>query len=161
MRIEFFKYLYELMKANPNIWALTGDLGFIGFDKIRDEMPDRFINCGAAEQSMLDIACGLAMEGKIPIVYSITSFLLYRPFETWRTYINHEKLHIIGIGSGRDDDYKHDGFSHFAGDDKKLFGEKGILDNVNACWPTTTEIMKLNLRTAIESNLHYYINLIR
>lgn len=168
MRIEFFKYLYELMKENPNIWAITGDLGYIGFDKIRDEFPDRFLNVGAAEQSMMGIACGLALEGKIPVVYSITPFLLYRPFETIRTYINHEEIPVIMIGSGRDDDYKHDGFSHYAGDDFNLFnrddccGEStGILNNINAKWPSSNSKMKIILKQAINSKKPYYINLKR
>src|SRR5690242_17443014 len=112
MRRELFVYLYELMKQNPKIWAITGDLGYIGFDKIRDEFPDRFINTGAAEVAMMDIAIGLALGGVVPVVYSITPFLLYRPFESLRTYINHEKIPVVMIGSGRDSDYEHDGFSH-------------------------------------------------
>ena len=116
MRVRFFKKLYELMKKDNNIYALTGDLGKGGFDRIRDEIPDRFINCGASEQVMLDIAIGLSLSGKIPVVYSITPFLLYRPFESLRTYINHEKIQVIMVGSGRDDDYKDDGYSHHAKD---------------------------------------------
>ena len=89
MRQLFFEELYKQMKINNDIYALTGDLGYGGFDKIRDEFSDRFINCGAAETAMMDIACGMAIEGKIPFVYSITTFLVYRPFEVLRTYINH------------------------------------------------------------------------
>lgn len=158
MRREFFVYLYELMKANENIWALTGDLGYIGFDRIREDFASRFINTGAAEQALLDIAVGLALEGKIPVVYSITPFLLYRPFETWRTYINHEKLHVIGIGSGRDDDYKHDGFSHYAGDD---FSFMAPLENIIKWWPVDADEMKHALDQAIEGKRPYYINLKR
>lgn len=158
MRREFFKYLYELMKKNKDIFALTGDLGYIGFDKIRDEFPDRFINCGAAEQAMMDIAVGLALNGKIPVVYSITPFLLYRPFETIRTYINHEKIPVIMIGSGRDDDYKHDGFSHFAGDDKEFMQH---FNNIVSLWPLHTETMRESLYGAIKTRKPVYINLVR
>ena len=114
MRKTFFKELYRIMQENTNVFALTGDLGFIGFDKIRNDFKDRFVNCGASEQAMLDIAVGLSYAGKIPVCYSITPFLIFRAFETIRTYIDHEKLHIILAGSGRDDDYKHDGISHNA-----------------------------------------------
>lgn len=164
MRIEFFKYLYELMRENPAIWAITGDLGYIGFDRIRDEIPERFINTGAAEVAMMDIACGLAIEGKIPVVYSITPFLLYRPFEVIRTYINHERIPVIMIGSGRDSDYEHDGFSHYAGDDWMLFDgvhQEGILNNIHAYWPVDIEGMKNELKNAIDLRLPTYINLKR
>lgn len=158
MRKEFFKYLYELMKENKDIVVLTGDLGYGGFDKIRDEFPDRFVNCGAAEQAMMDIAVGLALEGKIPVVYSITPFLLYRPFETLRTYVNYEEIPVIMIGSGRDKDYAHDGFSHYAGDDY-LFLEH--LANINTEWPIDNKTMKWCVKDAIKAKVPYYINLVR
>jgi transketolase len=146
------------MQANPNVIALTGDLGYGGFDKIRDDFPDRFINCGASEQSMLDMACGLAIEGKIPVVYSITPFLLYRGFETIRTYINHEKLPVILIGSGRDKDYAHDGFSHDASDDKKFLA---LFENIISWWPNTFEEMRTELKGSIDNPAPTYINLVR
>ena len=91
MRGWFAYYLHKQMSKNNKIWIITGDLGYKMWDQIRIDFPDRFINTGAAEQAMMGIACGLALEGKIPIVYSISTFLLYRPFETIRNYINQEK----------------------------------------------------------------------
>ena len=81
MRRLFADTLYEQMKTNDRIWLLTADLGYKLWDQIRDDFPDRYLNVGAAEQAMLDIACGLALEGKIPFCYSITTFLIYRPFD--------------------------------------------------------------------------------
>src|SRR3989304_6008404 len=115
MRREFADQLYNKMKDNPNIWCLTGDLGIKILDDIRQDFPNRFINCGASEQAMLDISVGLAYEGKKVFVYTITPFF-YRAFETIRTYINYEKLSIILCGSGRDKSYIHDGYSHDASD---------------------------------------------
>src|SRR3990167_9861889 len=136
------------MRENPDIFALTGDLGYIGFDKIRDDFPDRFINCGASEFAMLGIACGLALEGKTPFVYSITSFLLYRAFEMIRTYIDHESIPVILIGSGRNNDYKHDGFSHFAGDDKDFMQN---FKNIQSRWPESSAVMDVIIREAIRN----------
>lgn len=110
----FAYYLHEAMKEDPNIWLVTCDLGYGMLDSIRDDFPDRYINVGAAEQAGMGIAVGLAMEGKKPFIYSITSFLLYRPFETIRNYINHEKIPVRLVGGGRDKDYAHDGFSHWS-----------------------------------------------
>lgn len=112
----FAHYLYEWMQNNSEIYMLTADLGYGMLDSIRDDFPDRFINTGAAEQAMLDVAVGLAYENKIPVCYSITPFLLYRPFETIRTYIDYENLPVKLVGSGRDRDYEHDGISHWAED---------------------------------------------
>jgi len=57
------------MSKNEDIWVISIDLGYGGFDSIQRCYERRFINTGAAEQSALDIACGLSLEGKIPFVY--------------------------------------------------------------------------------------------
>ena len=120
MRKIFAKFLKEAISKNPNIVLVTSDLGYGLFDEIRDEFPDNFINCGASEMLMMGICVGLSYEGKIPVAYSITPFLLYRPFEIIRNYVNKENLNIKLVGSGRNKDYEHDGFSHWAEDDEKI-----------------------------------------
>ena len=67
----FVDTLYDEMAKNKDIWCLTGDLGYGVFDDIKRDFLDRYINVGAAEQSLLDIGVGLALSGKIPICYSI------------------------------------------------------------------------------------------
>ena len=120
MRKIFASYLDEFMSKDDKIWLLTGDLGFGLWDNIRDKHPTRFINTGAAEQALVDIGIGLALQGQIPVIYSITPFLLYRPFESIRTYIDYEKIPVKLVGGGRNRDYEHDGISHWADDDIKI-----------------------------------------
>lgn len=117
MRRKFASDLYELMKNDRNIILITADLGFGMFDKIRDELPDQYYNVGAAEQVMMDMAVGMTLAGKIVVTYSITPFLLFRPFETIRNYIDHENIPVKMVGSGRGEDYETEGFSHDATDD--------------------------------------------
>lgn len=157
-RRYFADILYKKMLKNKNIWVITGDLGYKMWDKIKKKFPERFLNAGAAEQSMLDIAVGLALEGKIPIVYSITTFLLYRPFETIRNYINYEKIPVKLIGSGRNRDYAHDGISHWAEEDKKVLN---IFKNIEGHWPTTTEEIPQLIDKMLSTKKPYYINLNR
>lgn len=158
MRKTFFVELHKRMGENRDIVALTGDLGYIGFDKIRNDFPDRFINCGASEQAMMGMAVGLALSGKIPVVYSITTFLLYRPFETIRNYINQEKIPVILIGSGRDKDYLHDGFSHWSEEDREVMR---IFKNIQSYWPQTKEEIPQLLADVLSSGKPFYINLKR
>jgi transketolase len=158
MRKVFFEELYKQMKANNNIYALTGDLGFIGFDKIKKDFINRFINCGASEQSMLDIAVGLAYSGKIPVVYSITPFLIYRGFETIKLYINHEKLPVILVGSGRNKDYKTDGPSHDATDIPAILK---ALQSLKTYFPKSSEEIPELLDKVIKEQLPTFISLIR
>jgi len=158
MRKTFAEELYKHMEQDERIWLLTGDLGYGMFDKIREKFPKRFVNTGAAEQALLDIACGMVYEGKIPFVYSITPFLIYRPLETIRTYINREKISVRLVGSGRDDDYKHDGWSHDASD------VKGFLDqfeNVKQYWPMSKSVVPKMLTKMIINDEPSFISLRR
>ena len=117
MRRDFAKMLYDEMKKNGRIFLITADLGYGVLNDIRRDFPDRAINTGSCEMLMVGAAIGLAQNGYIPVCYSITPFLLYRPFELIRNYLNYEGANVKLVGSGRDDDYSHDGISHWAGDD--------------------------------------------
>ena len=155
-RKVFANEIYKRMSTNNKIWVLVGDLGYGFWDQTKKDFPDRFINTGAAEQSLIGIGVGLALQGKIPILYSITPFLLYRPFETIRNYVNHEKIPVKLIGSGRDRDYKIDGFSHWAEEDKSVMK---IFSNIKSFWPTAyTEIPNL-VDNMLLDPCPYYINL--
>ena len=152
----FVDTLYDEMIKNPNIIILTGDLGYGVFDDIKRDFPNKYINVGAAEQSLLDVGVGLAMSGKIPICYSITPFLLYRAFETIRNYINYEKTPVILVGRGRDKDYSNCGFSHWAEEDKEVMK---IFKNIECYWPETKEEASEAILQAIKSKRPSYINL--
>lgn len=149
--------LYNEMIKNEKIFVLTGDLGYGQFDKIRADFPDRFINTGAAEQSLLDISCGLALEGKIPVVYTITPFFL-RGFETIRTYIDHEKIPVHMVGGGRDKDYAHDGYSHDASDIRDFMN---LLPNIKQYWPDIIEEIPSIISEMLASNLPTFISVTR
>jgi transketolase len=154
----FGEALYLEMKKNKNIWLLVGDLGYKVFDKQFRDFPERTINVGASEQAMLDIAVGLALEGKIAIAYSITPFLIYRAFETIRTYIDHEKIPVKLIGSGQKDDYKHDGFSHDATDIPDFMKQ---FKNIKSYYPKKKEEIPALVKKMIAGNHPYFINLSR
>jgi len=73
---------------------LVKDCGLLEFKK---EFPNRFVECGIAEQDMVSIAGGLALRGKLPIVNSFGCFLSTRPNE--QIYNNaSEKTKIIYAG---------------------------------------------------------------
>ena len=158
LRRRFADEIIKQMKINEKIIVVTGDLGYRIWDDIRVEFPTRFINVGAAEQSLIGISVGLALEGKIPIAFSITPFLLYRPFETIRNYLQNEKIPVKLIGSGRDKYYSHDGFSHWAEEDRKIMD---ILNNIKGFWPDTAdEVSQLVPKMLTDPN-PWYINLKR
>lgn len=117
MRKQFAKALVEEMSSNDRHVLITADMGYGLWDTVRDQFPNRFFNVGSAEQLMIGCAAGFAMEGKIPICYSITPFAIYRPFEFIRNFMNHEVLPIKIVGGGRNRDYGYLGFTHWAEED--------------------------------------------
>jgi transketolase len=117
MRKIFAGYLLEEMKKNEKIVIITADIGYGVLDEIRKQFSERFFNVGSSEALMIGTAIGLCYEGYLPICYTITPFLLYRPFDMIRNYVNYEILNIKLVGSGRDKDYSKDGFSHWCEDD--------------------------------------------
>lgn len=146
------------MEKDNRITLVVGDLGYHLFDRIREDFPDRFYNVGASESALLGTGAGLALEGRIPFLYSISPFLLWRPAETIRLYVDHEKIPVKLIGSGRDTDYSHDGFSHDATD------AKGLLDlfpNINQLWPDTKEEIPMLVDAMIASGKPEFLSLKR
>jgi transketolase len=117
VRNAFLEGLVALAERDERVMLLTGDLGFAVLEPFAQRFPDRFVNCGVAEQNMTGVATGLAEAGMIPFTYSIATFATLRPYEFIR---NGPALHslpvrIIGVGGGFD--YGHNGITHFALED--------------------------------------------
>jgi len=157
MRFEFASLLLDEMKNNDKIIIVTADIGYGVLDNIRTTFPDRFINVGAAETLMIGLAVGLSYEGFIPICYTITPFLLYRPFELIRNYIDYENLNIKLVGSGRDKDYIHDGITHWAEDDITIV--QNCFKNITYYKPDKLDYELL--KTILYTNSPTYLNLKR
>jgi transketolase len=113
---------------------------------------------GAAEQLMIGVAIGMAEEGLLPVCYSMSSFLLYRPFEFLRNYVNYEKINIKLLGSGRNKDYSHDGISHWAHDDVHVLN---ALPNIELYKPEGLAQLETDFNTWINSTSPGYLNLTR
>jgi len=158
MRKECAALLLDEMNVEPRIRVITADLGFGILDNIRNAYPDRFYNVGAAEQLMIGVAVGMAEQGLIPVCYSMSSFLLYRPFEFLRNYVNYEQIPIKLLGSGRDKDYSHDGISHWAHDDREVLK---ALPNIIRYRPETIEQLEIDFLEWIRIPNPAYLNLTR
>ena len=158
MRRYFSQKLHKEMAKNDDLVLITGDLGYGLWDRIRLDYSGRFYNFGSSEQLMVGAAVGMAMEGKIPIVYSITPFLLYRPFELIRNYINHEKIPVKLVGGGRDRDYGYLGFSHWAHDDREILNP---FKNLQVLHPRNDVELDNVFEDFITNRRPSYMNLIR
>ncbi len=158
MRGWFAAALHDVMAHDERVWLLTGDLGYGMLDDIRDDFPRRFINVGASEQALVGAGVGLALSGMIPFCYSITPFLIFRPFEWHRNYLHHEMIPVKLVGSGLDDDYKKDGFTHHAHDVTQALG---LVPNIRALYPTKMEQMPEMVNQMCSDPRPYFIALRR
>lgn len=108
MRRQFGKTIVRLASKDPNIVLLIGDVKQ-EMDEFIEKFPDRFFNFGLTEQSIISIAAGMAIEGLRPVVYSLTPFLLERPFEQIKVDIDGQDLPVILVGNS---DYPSHGPTH-------------------------------------------------
>jgi len=154
----FAHELYQQMKKNDKIWLITADLGYKMWDQHFEDFPDRCVNVGAAEQAMIGMAVGLALGGKKPFCYSITPFLLYRPYEWLRNYLYHENIPVRLIGAGRDKDYGQDGFTHWSEGASSLLD---TLPNIFTYWPETKKAAKEACWEMVEINSPSFVSLKR
>ena len=117
MRDTFVRVLADEMAQDPNIVLMIGDLGFGVMKPIWDRFPDRIINAGIAEQSMVSMAAGLAATGKTVLVYSIGNFPTLRPLEQIRNdcAYHNASVKIVCVGGGFV--YGSLGMSHHATED--------------------------------------------
>lgn len=158
MRFEFAELLHRQMQKNDSIYLLLGDLGFGIFDEIRSEFPHRCLNVGSSEQLMIGMAVGLSLEGKIPICYSISSFLIYRPFEFIRNYLEHEQIPVKLVGSGRDQDYAEAGFTHHS---DELVSVLSNFKNIATYWPNNKNELIETFEEFLFSNSPSFLSLKR
>ena len=77
---------------------LVGDIGYGIFDDFRKQHPKRFFNLGICEQSLLGTAAGMSLEGLKPWVYTITPFLIERPFEQLKLDIDQQNVNVKLVG---------------------------------------------------------------
>jgi len=139
----FFITLDKLMAKDKKIIFLTGDLGYPFLSELSKKYPDRVINMGTMEQTMIGVACGIARCGFKPYVYSTTNFLLFRPLEQVRNDVVYQKMNVKLIGIS---------MSGFLGMSHNLLHKK---EDINICkniglksyTPSPKEVEKIIIKT--------------
>lgn len=117
MRKAFIEALVRHAEADEKVWLVTGDLGFSVLEVFRDKFPDRYLNAGVAEQNMMGVAAGLALDGKTVFVYSIANFPLLRPYEQLRNDVCYHQLNVKVVAVGGGLAYGSAGYSHHGVED--------------------------------------------
>ncbi|WP_096030084.1 transketolase family protein [Campylobacter lanienae] len=158
MRDAFFINLYEEMDKNENIYLVTADFGAPMLDKIRESFNKRAINVGIAEQNAINIAAGLALEGKCVYVYGIAPFISMRPFEQLRinlsalSSLRNINVNIISVGAGAS--YSISGPTHHCLEDLSLIR---TLPNFEIFSPSDSELVNRYFKHTIEIKMPKYL----
>jgi transketolase len=130
MRRSFGKVITKLADIDEKIYVLVGDIGYRIFDEFREKHPDRFINMGICEQSMIGVSAGMALEGLKPWVYTITPFLIERPFEQIKLDIDQQNVNVNLVGFA---DYPTLGPTHKEINAKKMMK---LFNNIESFFPS-------------------------
>jgi len=120
-REAYGKALVKLGQDNPDIVVLDADLSKSTTTHLfAREFPERFFECGIAEQNMMGIAAGLAAAGKIPFASTFAVFATSRCFDQIRVSIAQPRLNVKIVASHGGITVGEDGASHHAIEDLSL-----------------------------------------
>ena len=136
MRRKFGRLINEIAKKDEKVVLLVGDIGYGIFDDFRENHPKRFFNMGICEQSIIGFASGIALQGLKPWVYTITPFLIERPFEQIKLDIDQQKSNVKLVGFA---DYPSLGPSHSEINAKKTMK---VFKNIKSFFPKNSEQTK-------------------
>src|SRR5882757_1392734 len=156
MRKEFADAIINLSKTNDKIIFLTGDLGFMALEEVRESLGERFINAGVAEQNMTTMAASLAYEGFIPFIYSISPFITLRPYEQLRNDVCLHNLPVKVVANGGGYGYGIMGGTHHNIED---IGSMRILPNMKVFVPFTKKDVHTGLQEMINDGSPNYLRL--
>ena len=159
IRSVFGKTLAELGKINPNIVVLDADLSCSTQTQIfAKEFPERFFNCGIAEQDMIATAAGLASVGKIPFAASFAMFATGRTYYQIRNSVCYPEFNVKIIGTHGGVTVGEDGASHQALEDISLM--RGI-PNMSVIVPADCKECEQVIKFAAENYGPMYIRIPR
>jgi transketolase len=106
MRDAFLEQIWQSMERDASLFFVSADFGSPVLDKIRADYPDRFVNVGIAEQNLINVSAGLALEGYTVFAYAIASFITMRCYEQTRvnlallSEVRPMNVNLIGVGAG-------------------------------------------------------------
>ena len=153
MRRKFGKLIDELAYRDKKIILLVGDIGYGIFDDFRKNHPKRFFNLGICEQSIIGVASGMALDGLKPWVYTITPFLIERPFEQIKLDIDQQKANVKLVGFA---DYPQLGPTHAELDAKKSMS---LFKNIKSYFPKNSKETSKYVKKCYNSKNPTFISL--
>jgi transketolase len=158
MRDAFFDELYEIARENRNVVLLSADMGAPALDKFRKDLASQYFNVGIAEQNMVNLATGLALEGKKVFIYAIMPFTTLRCYELIKVNLSLMNIPVTIVGVGAGFGYDDSGPTHHATED---LAAMRALPNMNIICPADIITTISAARISCEMKTPNYVRLDR
>jgi transketolase len=117
MRRAFGTIVSDLVERDERVAVVLAEISTSYFEQAMAAHPDRVINVGIMEQTMVGVAAGFAMEGFHPIAHSLSPFMAERPYEQLKVDFGYQHLGGTFVGVGGSYDYTSSGGTHHAAAD--------------------------------------------
>lgn len=151
--MNYEEFLYNLLDADERFIIMTAE-NRGAMRKLSSEIKGRFIDVGIAEQTMIGMAAGLALRGRIPVVHALSTFLTMRAFEFVRTDVGLGNLPVKLVGAVAGFLSEANGPTHQSIEDISLM--RGI-PNINIFCPADEEDMMAGIKDVFLSSSPFYI----
>ena len=158
MRDAFFNELYEIARKDRNVLLLSADMGAPALDKFREDLAPQYCNVGIAEQNMVNLATGLALEGKKVFIYAIMPFTTLRCYELIKVNLSLMNIPVTIVGVGAGFGYDDSGPTHHATED---LAAMRALPNMNIICPADIVTTASAARMSCEMKTPNYVRLDR
>jgi transketolase len=120
MREAFAATATDLLETDDRVAIVVADISVTLLARAIRHDPLRAVNVGIAEQTMVGVAAGFAMEGFHPIAHSLSPFMAERPYEQLKLDFGYQGLGGTFVGSGGSYDYAGEGGTHHSPADASL-----------------------------------------
>jgi transketolase len=120
MREQAGETAADLLDEDPRVAVVLAEISTGQFRRALHAHPDRAVNVGIMEQTMVGVAAGFAMEGFLPVVHTITPFLVERPLEQIKLDFGYQGLEGTFVSVGGSYDYTSEGFTHHSPGDVQV-----------------------------------------
>jgi len=154
MRNEALITVHKIARRNKKIIFIGSDLGNKVLSNMKNELPSQFLMEGICEQNIIGMSAGLAMEGYIPFVNTIGTFLTRRCLEQIIIDLCFQKLPVKLLGNGGGGCYASLGPTHLSLED---FGILRSIPNMTIVAPCDKVEMKKLIQDSLKHRNPIYI----
>ncbi|MBM3813769.1 MAG: hypothetical protein FJW20_19250 [Acidimicrobiia bacterium] len=156
MRGIIMDALFAAMKADERVFFLTADMGINLVERFAESYPSRFLNVGIAEQNLIGISAGLCNLGYRPFAYTISNFLVHRPYEQIRNDVALHGYPVTLLGTSGGFDNAPLGPTHHVVDE---LGALGALAGIDLYCPSSTNCARELVGRLIERERPAYVRM--